>query len=218
MFHKISHKIDFKYFEPIKFISYPWGSSCSIVASQFLQDNIELDVNLAGLLLAGILIDTVITKSPTCTETDKELIGKLAQISGIEDWRHFGMELFIVRAAVNHLTASEIIKGDFKDFNFKAGKVGIGQVETVDLDEFVSKEEELVSELKKIQEENNYHSVVLFITDILKEGSKFFVATRDQEKIEEALGAKLENNRVYINGVISRKKQVTPKLTEVLDK
>lgn len=212
------HKINFHYPEPTIFLSLPWGSTCSIVADQYFKNGVEMDKKMAVLLLAGILIDTVITKSPTCTETDEELIGKLSQISGIEDWRHFGMELFKVRAAVNHLSPSEIIKGDFKDFNFKAGKIGIGQVETVDLDEFASKEEELIAELKKIQEENNYHSVILFITDILKEGSKFFVATRDQEKIEEALGAKLENNRVYIDGVISRKKQVTPKLIEALDK
>lgn len=212
------HKIDFKYAEPIQFLSLPWGSTCTIITDQYFKNDIMPEKDLAGLLLAGILIDTVMTKSPTCTETDKELIGKLAQISGIEDWQHFGMELFKVRAAVNHLSPSEIIKGDFKDFNFKVGKIGIGQVETVDLDEFASKEEEIVAELKKIQEENNYHSVILFITDILKEGSKFFVATRDQEKIEEALGAKFENNRVYIDGIISRKKQVTPKLIEALDK
>lgn len=212
------HKIDFKYFEPIRFISYPWGSSCSIVANQFFQDNIGLDKDLAGLLLSGILIDTVITKSPTCTETDKRLIEKLSQISGIEDWRHFGMELFKIRSAVNHLTAFEIIKGDFKEFDLKPGRFGIGQVETVNLDEFASKEEDIIAELKKIREENDYHSAILFITDILKEGSKFFVATKDREKIEEALGAKLENNMVYIDGVISRKKQVTPKFMEIFNK
>lgn len=212
------HKIDFKYAEPIQFLSLPWGSTCTIVADQYYKNDIVPEKNLAGLLLAGILIDTVITKSPTCTEIDKKMISRLSEISGIEDWQAFGIELFKVRSSVSELTAAQIVKSDFKDFNFKAGKIGIGQVETVDLDEFSSKEEEIIAELKKIQAENNYHSVVLFITDIIKEGSKFFVATEDQAKIEEILGAKLEGNKAYIHGIISRKKQVAPKFTEVLDK
>ena len=212
------HKVDFKYSEPIAFNVKPWGASCSIIAEKYFKNNLELNKNLAGLMLAAILVDTVITKSPTCTEYDKTIIEKLANIANIKDWREFGMELFKVRSTVSDLSDAEIIKSDFKDFNFKQGKFGIGQVETVDLNDFVKREDAIVKELNKIKKAENYHTVILFITDIIKEGSKFLIATDDQEKIEQALGVKLENKKVYIKGIISRKKQVAPGFVEVFDK
>lgn len=212
------HKFDFKYSEPICITNRPVGSSCSLVANLFFKKGIELDSNLASLILAAVLVDTVITKSPTSTEFDKNIITKLSETSGITDWKAFGMEVFKVRASVNELSAQEIIKSDFKDFQFKQGKFGIGQVETVDLKDFLSKEDEILNELNKIKDEGGYNSTILFITDIINEGSKFLIATNNQDKLEEALGAKFEDSRTYIPGVLSRKKQVTPKLTEIFDK
>lgn len=212
------HKVDFKYGEPIAVKILPWGASCTIIADEFFARNIELDKNLAGLMLAAILVDTVIAKSPTCAEKDKEIITKLAETAGIINWQEFGMELFKIRSSVSELSGAEIIKSDFKDFNFKAGKFGIGQVETVDLNEFAVREDEIINELNKLREAESYHSVILFITDIIKEGSKFLVSTIDRIKVEEALGTKLKNGKVYINGMISRKKQVAPKFSAIFDK
>jgi manganese-dependent inorganic pyrophosphatase len=212
------HKIKFESKEPIAFYALPWGASCSIIASLFKNKEISLDRGLAGLMLSAILVDTVITKSPTCTDHDREIIEELAGPAGVEDWRAFGMEIFKIRSSVSELGAEEIIRGDFKDFELAAGKFGIGQVETVDLGDFASKEDEIANKLEEIRQGGSYHSVILFITDILKEGSKFLVATGDQEKVEEALGAKLENGRVFVDGVISRKKQVAPMFMQVFDK
>ena len=212
------HKVDFKYSEPITFNIKPWGASCSIIAEEYFKNNLELSKQLAGLMLSAILIDTVITKSPTCAEYDIKIIKKLAVEAGIENWQEFGMELFKVRSTVSELSDAEIIKSDFKDFNFKQGKFGIGQVETVDLNDFVEREDGIIDELNKIKEAENYHTVILFITDIIKEGSKFLIATSDKEKVEQALGVKLEDNKVYIKGIISRKKQVAPRFVEVFDK
>ncbi|HTX86853.1 MAG TPA: manganese-dependent inorganic pyrophosphatase [Candidatus Nanoarchaeia archaeon] len=212
------HKINFKCEKPIEFKNLPWGSACTIIAQQYYWKEEKIEKKLAGLMLAAILVDTVITKSPTCTEIDKEIIAKLAKISGIKDWRAFGMEIFKVRGAVADKSASEIIKGDFKDFDFKAGKFGIGQVETVDLNDFAAKEEAIMAELGKMQSTGGYHSVILFITDIIKEGSKFLVATSDAAGMEKALKNKLVDNKVYLPGIMSRKKQVVPMLGEVFDK
>ncbi len=211
------HKVDFKYSEPIAFNVKPWGASCSIIADEYFKSNLELNKNLAGLMLSAILIDTVITKSPTCVEQDERIIEKLAGIADIADWKKFGMELFKIRSSVSELSNAEIIKSDFKDFNFKQGKFGIGQVETVDLNDFVKREDGIIIELNKIKQAENYHSVILFITDIINEGSKFLVATSDWEKVEQALGAELEDGKVYIKGVISRKKQVAPRFVGVFD-
>lgn len=212
------HKLNFKYSEPIAVTIKPWGSSCSIVFDLFKAQGLEVDQNLAGLMLSAILIDTALTKSPTTTEKDKKIISELATKAGIRDWQEYGMALFKVRSTVKDLTAAEILKSDFKDFDLADGKIGIGQVETVDLTEIESKENELLRAMNELMTEEGYHSVVLFLTDIINEGSKFLVATVDQKGVEKALGAKLENDRVYIEGIISRKKQVTPKFSEVFDK
>jgi|WetSurMetagenome_2_1015567.scaffolds.fasta_scaffold02039_7 manganese-dependent inorganic pyrophosphatase len=212
------HKINFKCEKPIEFKNLPWGATCTILARQYLNKNIELNKNLAGLILSAILVDTVITKSPTCTDIDKEVIEKLAKIAVVDDWKAMGMEIFKVRGAVAEMSAEQIIKNDFKDFAFKAGKFGIGQIETVDLNDFSAKEESLTAELAKMQAEGGYHSVILFITDIINEGSKFLVATSDADAMEKALNGKLVDNKIYIPGILSRKKQVVPMMTEVFDK
>lgn len=212
------HKVNFSYSSPIAFKVLPWGASCTIIAHGYLSSSVEINKELAILMLSAILIDTVITKSPTCTEFDKMIIEKLSQIAQIQDWRKFGMEIFKIRGSVNELSDEQIIKGDFKDFNYIAGKFGTGQVETVDLSDFADREDGLIEQLDKIRKENNYHTVILFLTDIIKEGSLFLVSSSEEEKIEKAFGGKLENKRMYIDGILSRKKQVSLKLSEVFDK
>ena len=208
------HKVNFKYDSPISFCSLPWGASCSIIARRFKNSGREISRELAGLMLSAILVDTIITKSPTCTDKDVEVIKELAEQAGIEDWQQFGIEIFKVRSNVSELEAEDIIKGDFKNFDLAQGKIGVGQVETVDLSEFDSREEELLETLKRIKQEQEYHTVILFITDIMKEGSRFLVATDNPDKLGQAFGADLSQGKAFVEGVMSRKKQVAPKLEE----
>jgi manganese-dependent inorganic pyrophosphatase len=212
------HKVDFSYSEPIMFKIVPWGSSCSIIAEEYWKNNIKIEKKLAGLMLSAILIDTVITKSPTCTNKDCGIIKKISKISGIKDWKKFGLELFKVRANVKKLSAKEIIMSDFKDFIFKSDKFGIGQVETVDLKDFEDKEEKILAELKNLKETGGYHTTILLITDIMKEGSKFLISSNEPEKISRALSAKFQDEKTYIKNILSRKKQVIPMLMKIFDK
>jgi manganese-dependent inorganic pyrophosphatase len=211
------HKINFNYPEPIEFKVFPCGSTNSIIYSMYKMHNLELTESLAGLMLAAILDDTVITKSPTCTDVDKEIIEKLAKEAGIEDWKKFGMENFKVKSSLSDLSAEEIIKSDYKDFNLKQGKFGVGQIETVDLKELEKREDEIIAELNEIRKTGNYHSVVLFLTDIINEGSKFLIASNNEKEIGEAFGAEIKDNRTYIKGIVSRKKQVAPVLMKKFD-
>lgn len=211
------HKINLSLSGPIRIEIEPLGSTNSIIFKKYQQAGVEISPALAGLMLSAILDDTVITKSPTCTPEDEKIILLLSKLAGIEDWQNYGIEMFKAKANVGAMSEQEIIKLDFKDFAMKAGKIGIGQVETVDLADFADREDALLSGLEKLLEEGAYHSVVLFITDIIKGGSKFLVATKDQEKIESALGARLENGKAYVDGIVSRKKQVVPKFSEILD-
>ncbi len=209
------HKVNFTYGQPIPFEVKPWGATASIITQKFFDHSLEINQNLAGLLLSAILVDTVITKSPTTTQKDAQIIEQLAQLAEVENWEEFGVEIFKVRSNVSDLDAEEIIKGDFKDFNFSAGKFGVGQVETVDLSEFDDREKELLETLDKLRESGEYHSTILFITDIIKEGSRFLISSQDAKALGEALGADFsEDNKAFIPGVMSRKKQVAPKLEE----
>ncbi len=211
------HKVGFSYSSPILFRSLPWGSSCSIITQDFKDNNIPLDKKMAGIMLSAILVDTVITKSPTCTNKDIEIINYLSQKAGIEDWQAFGIELFKIRSNVNKLEAEEIIKGDFKDFNFKQGKIGTGQVETVDLKEFDSRQEDILNALERIKEKEGYHSVILFITDIMKEGSLFLVASDDKDKLGQVFGSDFGSGKAFVEGIMSRKKQVAPKIEKAFN-
>jgi manganese-dependent inorganic pyrophosphatase len=212
------HKLDFRYAEPIAVDIRPWGSSCSIVADLYFKAGLAISQPLATLMLGAVLVDTVITKSPTVTEIDKEIIGKLSGLAGIEDWQAFGMEIFKVRSDISDLSDEAIIRSDYKDFAMKEGKFGIGQVETADLSAFADREEGLIARLGEMRQAGDYHSVIIFLTDIIEGGSLFLVASKDQAKVEEALGAKLENGRVYLPGIMSRKKQVAPMFSQVFDK
>ncbi|MFH1744773.1 MAG: manganese-dependent inorganic pyrophosphatase [bacterium] len=212
------HKVDFRGTEPIEFLTKPVGATCSIIAQKYFDSKMEISKNSAGLALSAILVDTVITKSPTCSSVDKEIIEKLSEIAGVADWKEFGMELFKIKSSIKNLGEAEIIKSDFKDFDFKAGKFGIGSVETVALEEFTPREDNLLAEMKKIKENEAYHTIILFMIDIINEGSQFLILSDDEEKVGQALGGEFKNNRAYFQGVLSRKKQVVPKLTEAFDK
>lgn len=211
------HKLNFSYGEPIPVLIKPWGSTNSIIYNEYKNNGIEIDKNLAGLMLSAVLDDTVITKSPTCTDFDKKIIEDLAKLSEIENWEDYGIEMFKIKSGASKLSAEEILKLDFKDFEFEQGKIGAGQIETVDLSEFESRQNEILQEMKKIKEANGYHSVILMITDIIKEGSLVLVETNDQEKMEKALESKIIENKIYIENLLSRKKQLIPSLTEIFD-
>jgi manganese-dependent inorganic pyrophosphatase len=212
------HKVNFNYSEPIKFNIETWGASCTIVAKLFFDNNMELDSDSAGLLLSAILIDTVISKSPTCTSVDIEITDSLAKLANISDWREYGMELFGVRSDMSDMSDAEVIKSDFKDFEIGDRKIGIGQVETADLSKLKTRKVGILSEIEKIKKSESYFAVILFITDIINEGSLFLVKTDDEDGFRKAFGELLKNNEVYIKGIISRKKQVAPKLIEVYKK
>lgn len=211
------HKLNFSYNMPVEVKTLPWGSSCSIVMKEYLQNNIQIEKNLASIMLSAVLADTVITKSPTCTEMDEKIIEELSKISGISDWKELGMEIFKISASTDDLSAEEMATNDAKEFDFKKGKFFINQLNTADLDVFSKRGEEVLEAMKKLKKERGYPTIITFVTDIIKGGSKFLVITDDKEGMEKALGKNLDEE-IYLEGVMSRKKQVVPMLSKIFDK
>jgi manganese-dependent inorganic pyrophosphatase len=212
------HKVVFSGSEPIEIRVLPWGSTCSVIAHLAKERGLAIPPALAGVMLSALLVDTVIGKSPTCTPIDMQMASYLAEAAAVADWRAYGLELFKVRSSVSEMPVADIIKSDFKDFELKSGKFGIGQVETVDLSEFDGRHEEILAALDSLRQAGSYHSAILFITDIMKEGSLFLVSSADEAALAAAMGAEFSGHSAYIPGILSRKKQVAPKISEAFDK
>lgn len=192
----------------------PVGCSNTIIKMMYDFYGVEIPKNIAGLMLGAILSDTVIFKSPTCTTADIKCVEVLAEIAGIEDYKAFGMEMFKVKSAVEGTPARDLVMRDFKDFNMNGNLVGIGQLEVIDLAVFDDIKADLEADIAKLKEEGNRHSVFLLLTDIMKEGSQMLIASDDESIVERAYGVAPEQSRVWLDGVLSRKKQVVPPLQD----
>jgi manganese-dependent inorganic pyrophosphatase len=192
----------------------PVGCSNTIIKMMYDFYGVEIPKNIAGLMLGAILSDTVIFKSPTCTTADIKCVEVLAEIAGIEDYKAFGMEMFKVKSAVEGTPARDLVMRDFKDFNMNGNLVGIGQLEVIDLAVFDDIKADLEADIAKLKEEGSRHSVFLLLTDIMKEGSQMLIASDDESIVERAYGVAPEQSRVWLDGVLSRKKQVVPPLQD----
>ena len=188
----------------------PIGCSNTVVYEMYKCYGVEVPKDIAGMMLMAILSDTVIFKSPTCTKVDTKAVKELAAIAGVEDYKKLAMEMFIVKSAVDGASARDLNTRDYKEFNMNGTKVGIGQLEMVDITVLEPREDELLEDMKKMKDENGLHTVLILLTDIMKEGSKLLVVSDDESKIEKAFDIKLENHKAWLDGVLSRKKQVVP--------
>jgi len=195
---------------PILFINLPVGCTMTVLKILFDVTGVEIPPNIAGLMLAGILSDTVAFKSVTTTEKCKKVAEELAKIAGIDDMMAFAMEMFKAKSDVAGKSPRDLLFRDYKDFDMSGKKVGIGQIEVVDLSLLDEIKDALYEEMKKVKEEGGYHSIFLMLTDIMKEGTELLCVTDDPEVVEKAFGKKLEGKSVWLDGVMSRKKQVVP--------
>ena len=206
------HKFDFSYPVPIFILNKPLGSTSTIIAEMFFEKNFEIPREIAGLLISGILSDTVIFKSPTTTERDKEIANKLNKIVGLELIK-YGKEMKKKGANIEGLSIRDLIFRDFKEYNFNGKKVGIGQLELIETEEFLEKKNEIIEEMKKIKEDG-FDSIIFAVTDIMKEGSTLF-CVGENELVGKAFGVDFSSGYLYLQGIMSRKKQIVPPLEKI---
>jgi len=205
------HKLgDLKTTTPLEMWVRPVGSSNTIVKQMFDYYNVEIPKELAGMMMCAILSDTVIFKSPTCTKEDTKAVKELAKIAGIDDPKALAMEMFIVKSDILNDTKRDLVFRDFKEFDMSGTKVGVGQLEVVDLTVFDTMKEELFEAMAEIKKEKNLHSILLMLTDIMQEGTQLLVLSDENSKIESAFEKTLTDNQVWLPKVMSRKKQIIP--------
>ena len=192
----------------------PVGCSNTIIKMMYDFYGVDIPKDIAGLMMCAILSDTVIFKSPTCPTADIKCVEALAEIAGVDDAKELGMEMFKVKSAVEGTPVRDLVMRDFKDFNMNGNLVGIGQLEVIDLAVFDNIKAELHADLAKLKEEGSRHSVLLLLTDIMNEGSQMLIASADEGIIERAYGEQVADSQVWLDGVLSRKKQVVPPLQD----
>ncbi|WP_301204895.1 manganese-dependent inorganic pyrophosphatase [uncultured Desulfovibrio sp.] len=195
---------------PLEAWIWPVGCTGTVLKNMYDFYGVELSRNIAGGLLCAILSDTVIFKSPTCTEADKKAVAELAAIAGVDDVVALGMEMFKVKSAVDGTPMRDLVFRDYKDYDMNGKKVGIGQLEVVDLSILDAVKAGLREEIARVKGEKGNHSVFLLLTDIMKEGSEMLIVSDDPAVVEAAFDVKVEGDSVWLPGVMSRKKQVVP--------
>ncbi|MDM0971430.1 putative manganese-dependent inorganic diphosphatase [Clostridium perfringens] len=200
---------------PIYFRNEPLGSTSTIVAKRFFENGIRPSREAAGLLCGAIISDTLLFKSPTCTPQDVKMCRKLAEIAGIVP-ETFAKEMFKAGTSLKGKSIEEIFNADFKPFTIEGVKVGVAQVNTMDIEGFMPLKCEMLDYMNQKAESMGLEMIMLLLTDIINEGSQILVAGRSPEIAEEAFKVKLEDSTTFLPGVLSRKKQVVPPLTQII--
>jgi len=200
---------------PIRFVNQPLGSTCSVVAGLYRSAGITPDAKTAGLLLAGLLSDTVLLRSPTATDSDRELSQWLADLAGL-DPQDFGGRMFAAGSALAaYGSMEELILADFKEYTQDNRQFGIGQVEVVNFDEFQERKEDIARSLEEVCEKRGLDLCGLLVTDIVRATSLLLLAGRT-ELIARIGYPRLDAGLFELNGVLSRKKQLLPHFLKIL--
>lgn len=211
------HKIGFSSSSPISFEIKPYGATATIIAEKMLEDkSFEITKPIAGILISSILSDTVIFKSTTTTDKDIEVVNELNKIANIEDIKKFGIEIKKKKSSLIGLSPEKIIYSDFKNFDVNDIKFGIGQIEVVDLSEAREMRNSLLEKLEEISQKDNLLFTILMVTDIINEGSELLFS-KNYSSIEKVFNKQIIDNTVYIEKMMSRKKDLVPLIMNQLE-
>lgn len=197
---------------PILFLGTPVGATATIVATRYRELEVDPSHAMAGIMLAAVLTDTVLLKSPTTTDADREVVDWLAGIVDV-DPVEFAMEIFKARASGQDFSPEAAVTRDLKEYRVRDAIVGIGQIETVDADEVLEHRAELVDYMQGLARSRGYDTLALMVTDVVREGSELVVVGRTRP-LEKAFGVSFETGSAWFDGMLSRKKQVAPRLVE----
>lgn len=212
--HRISN---FETAAPLYYRAEPVGCTTTILKKMYEEQNIEIKPEIAGLMISAIISDTLLFKSPTCTEEDIKASEALAKIANV-DLNEYGLEMLKAGASVKGKSPEFLLNMDAKSFNMDDKVVRVAQVNTVDVNEVLEIKEDVENEINKIIANEQYDLFVFIITDILNSDSTVIALGKEQQAVEKAFSTKLENNQALLAGVVSRKKQVVPPIDDVLGK
>lgn len=210
------HRIaNFTTADPLYFRAEPVGCTATILNKLFKENNVEIPANIAGLMLSAIISDTLLFKSPTCTEQDVKAGEELAAIANV-DTAQYGLAMLKAGADLSDKSLEDLLSLDAKGFEFGEYKATVAQVNAVDIEDVLGRQEELENLLNKNIADNGLDLFFFVVTDILNNDSTAVAAGQVAEEAAKAFGATIVNGRISLPGVVSRKKQIVPVLTENL--
>ncbi|HEL2053360.1 TPA: manganese-dependent inorganic pyrophosphatase [Streptococcus suis] len=211
------HRVaNFETANPLYMRLEPVGSASSIVYRAFKENGVTPPKEVAGLLLSGLISDTLLLKSPTTHATDPQVATELAEIAGV-NLEEYGLALLKAGTNLASKSAEELIDIDAKTFGLNGNDVRVAQVNTVDIAEVLERQSEIEAAMTAASAANGYSDFVLMITDIVNSNSEILALGSNMDKVEAAFNFKLENNHAFLAGAVSRKKQVVPQLTEAFN-
>ena len=202
---------------PINFRNMPVGSTNTIVYKMYLENNIPIRKDIAGIMLSGIISDTLLFKSPTTTFDDIDAVKNLALMADI-NYEEYATKMFEAGSSLKGKTVEEVIFGDFKNFNIDNKKIGISQVLTTNAKEVLENIDEYSKSITNLATINEYNVLALFVTDIIKEGSYIIYSTNSKEILEESFTIDNLTQGYYVEDIVSRKKQIIPNIMGYLEK
>lgn len=210
------HRIaNFETSGPLYYRAEPVGCTATILKKMYKENGVEITKETAGLMLSAIISDSLLFKSPTCTEEDVKAAHELAEIAGVNA-EEYGLAMLKAGADLSDKTIEELISLDAKEFQMGSHKTEIAQVNAVDLNDVLSRQDELESVLSEVIKKKELDLFVFVLTDIINSDSVVIALGKETAAVEEAYNVKLENNSALLRGVVSRKKQIVPGLTKVL--
>ncbi|MEH7126607.1 manganese-dependent inorganic pyrophosphatase [Neobacillus drentensis] len=212
------HRIaNFETSDPLYYRCEPVGCTATILNKMYKENSKEISKEIAGLMLSAIISDSLLFKSPTCTPEDVAAARELAEIAGV-DADVYGLEMLKAGADVRDKSINELLSLDAKGFEMGASKVEIAQVNVVDTADVLTRQEELEAAISTLIAEKNLDLFLFVVTDILTNDSVGLALGSKTAAVEEAYNVTLTNNTATLKGVVSRKKQIVPVLTDIFTK
>lgn len=202
---------------PINFRNMPLGCTETVLYLMYKENNIEIPKTIAGLMMAGIISDTLLLTSPTTTDTDRKVLEEVANIAGI-DYKEFAMNMFKAGSSIEGMSITDVIHGDFKNFAMGGQRVGIGQVSSMNPAEVMEKKDEFIETLTTLAKDEDYAAICLFVTDIMKNGSYLLYNEQSKELFSSSFGVKDIPQGYFFEGLVSRKKQMVPKIMNYMER
>lgn len=210
------HKIgDIRTSIPIIFRNVPVGSSNTIIYNMYKENSVEIKRDVAGLMLSGIISDTLLLKSPTTTERDRTAVDELLKIVGL-NLNNYALEMFKAGTSLEGYTNEEILFQDFKKFNLEYKDVGISQVFTMDINQIMNRKDEFIELIDDMTADRNYFMIIMAVTDIVNEGSYIFYTSSKERIIKGIFEEEEAFQGIYVDKCVSRKKQIVPRVINAL--
>ncbi len=194
---------------PINFRNMPVGSTNTILYVMYNESNVKIPKKIAGLMLSGILSDTLILTSPTTTKLDKRAVRDLSEIAGV-DYKEYGLNMLKAGSSLKGKTKEEVLYTDYKNYPVGDNKIGLGQLSTTNPEEILNSKYEYVNLLDDVAEGNGYFFVCLFITDIINKGSYVLYSRRAEDILKRVYKRDDLEQGTFLEGVVSRKKHILP--------